>query len=325
MGIGRMGRGLGLRAVLLAAACWAGAAAAGEREVLEEARAFADPDRSAWHAPAPRALRIVLWRPATGAAEGPLPLVMLSHGATGRAAHMAWLGRELAAHGYLAAAVEHSGSVEEERGSQPLSLADFYFWERPRDLSVALDRLLADPQLGPRIDPRRIGAAGFSLGATSVLLLAGPRLDRERLQRDPNPPALYADLMARHEALGGRDPVVNASMDRAESSHRDPRVRAIFGLAPAVGHGFNADTLAQVAVPVHLVVGDADPVTPAAANAGYFAGHIPGAGYTVLPGERGHYLGPGDEALREAEMAEVAALALAFFDRTLSPAATAER
>ena len=42
-------------------------------------------------------------------------------------------------------------------------------------------------------------------------------------------------------------------------------------------------------------------------------------------GERGHYLGPGDEALREAEMAEVAALALAFFDRTLSPAATAER
>ena len=46
-------------------------------------------------------------------------------------------------------------------------------WERAVDLSKVLDGMLADPEFGPRIDPHRVGAAGFSYGGYTVLELAG--------------------------------------------------------------------------------------------------------------------------------------------------------
>jgi len=55
-------------------------------------------------------------------------------------------------------------------------------WERPQDLSIMVDRLLDDPIFGPRIDLRRVGAAGFSIGGYTALALAGGMLDLHALQ-----------------------------------------------------------------------------------------------------------------------------------------------
>ena len=86
------------------------------------------------------------------------PLILLSHGIGGSSAMMAWFGAALASHGYIAAAVNHPGN----NALEDYTLPGAVFWgQRAHDLSALLDLLLADATFGPRIDPKRVGAAGF--------------------------------------------------------------------------------------------------------------------------------------------------------------------
>jgi predicted dienelactone hydrolase len=56
---------------------------------------------------------------------------------------------------------------------EPYTVQGFtLWWERAKDLSTVLDDVLADPDFGPHIDRRRIGAAGFSLGGYTVIEFA---------------------------------------------------------------------------------------------------------------------------------------------------------
>jgi len=85
-----------------------------------------------------------------------------------------WLASFLAAQGYVLAGVNHHGNTALESYTvQGFVCA----WERAMDLTAVLDQLLQDPFFASRIDPRRIGAAGFSLGGYTVLALAGGRID----------------------------------------------------------------------------------------------------------------------------------------------------
>jgi predicted dienelactone hydrolase len=115
------------------------------------------------------------------------------------------------------------------------------WWERARDLSTIIDFVLRDPALSPAIDPRRIGAIGFSLGGYTVFEIAGARTDPGLLQQycrsadadgcgDPPefPNARWADLQKTSASL-------QAATKRAGDSYRDARVRAGFAIAPALG------------------------------------------------------------------------------------------
>jgi predicted dienelactone hydrolase len=98
------------------------------------------------------------------------PLIMLSHGTGGTVQSMAWFATALAAHGYIVAGVNHPGNT----AMAPYTVQGFMlWWLRAKDISVALDDLLADDEFGPRIDLQRMGAAGFSLGGYTVIELAG--------------------------------------------------------------------------------------------------------------------------------------------------------
>jgi predicted dienelactone hydrolase len=98
------------------------------------------------------------------------PLILLSHGTGGSALMMAWLGTVLAAHGYIAPAVNHPGN----NALEPYTIQGFTLgWERAVDLSKVLDGMLADREFGSRIDARRVGAAGFSFGGYAMIELAG--------------------------------------------------------------------------------------------------------------------------------------------------------
>ncbi len=97
-------------------------------------------------------------------------LILISHGTGGQALQLAWLAGPLAAHGFIVAGVNHPGN----NATAPYTAAGFgLWWERARDMSTVLNRMLADPVFGPRIDSSRIGAAGFSLGGYTVIELAG--------------------------------------------------------------------------------------------------------------------------------------------------------
>jgi predicted dienelactone hydrolase len=222
------------------------------------------------------------------------PLILLSHGIGGSSSMMAWLGSALASHGFVAAAVNHPGNNALEDYTIPGAV----FWgQRAHDLSALLDLLLADSTFGPRIDPKRVGAAGFSLGGLTVIELAGGIAEFSRYQdfcKSPKADGMctdtieYPGLLAKVTALAKTEPAIQAAFAENSKSHRDPRIRAIFAMAPALGPAFAPDSLAKISIPTQIVAGAVDTTVPPDSSAKFFAAHIPGAQLTIYQAV-GHY------------------------------------
>ena len=221
------------------------------------------------------------------------PLIVLSHGTGGSADTMEWLGSALAAAGYIVAGVDHPGNSAVE----PQTWDGFtLWWERATDISQMLDALLVDPVIGPHIDAGRIGAAGFSLGGYTVLELAGARTNLPAFLafcRSPqadsvcHPPEMERVMDKPGE---GTPPSAEraASLARSGKSYRDPRIRAVFAIAPAVGQAFDQQSFAGVTVPISLLGGDADVHVSPGTNLRHIADLYPAAKVTMMPGA-GHY------------------------------------
>jgi predicted dienelactone hydrolase len=289
-------------------------------------RYFTDENRKNWQGTAARPLTTAIWYPAeaTGTKEetifgGPpekevfapvtvasgaepsraarkYPLIIMSHGTGGSAVMMMWLGYYLASRGYIVAAVNHHGNTAAEQQRAPQGF--LLYWERAKDLTSVLDKLLADPVFGARIDRSRIGAAGFSLGGYTVISIAGGVFSSQQYetfchspQRDftCEPQHEFPDAPRLFEELRRTDPLVQESLRHASDSYRDKRIKRIFAIAPALGSGFTASGLSKVKIPVRIIIGQADKITPLTTNAQRYANLIKGARLTVLPGEIGHY------------------------------------
>ena len=270
---------------------------------------------------------------------GKFPVVMLSHGTGGSAMQMAWLGTVLARNGYIAVAVNHPGN----NALEAYTAEGFVlWWERATDLSDALDGLLRDQTFGPHVDIARAGAVGFSIGGYTVLELAGARTDQERfLAACENDPKLDKCRVPEMKDMGDPEQMLAAvrassaeSMARNGASYRDPRIRAVFAIAPAVGQAFDPDGFREVTIPVAMVAGAADPVAPVATNAARFKKLMPKAQLTVLPGGIAHYTfldtctEAGKETMkvfcsdaegvdRDRVHAEVSGMAVEFFNKNL--------
>ncbi|MGF6651961.1 putative dienelactone hydrolase [Paraburkholderia youngii] len=230
-------------------------------------------------------------------AQPKYPLLLLSHGTGGSADSLDWLAASLAAQGYIVAGVNHPGN----NALEPRTRDGFIlWWERATDLSEVLDGVLADPRFGPRIDTTRIGALGFSLGGYTVLEVAGARTDRaafERFCTSPEADAICSPPEAASLAhapdapaltVDGLSAETNASRARSGDSYRDPRVKAAFAIAPALGEAFNSSSFKEVTIPVALLAGEADTTAPVNTNIHRIAGFMPQATVTMVPGAS-HY------------------------------------
>lgn len=272
------------------------------------------------------------------AGMGRHPLVLLSHGFGGSARQMTWLGAALARHGYVAVAVDHPGANSIDGVSDAGAYAP---WAQATDLRAALDFVLDQPELARHIDRDRIGAAGFALGGYVSLLTVGARSDFrhfadfcEGADRDAmcdkhlEYPLDYhrrAEVLARPGLEG---------LAAAESFNLgDPRIKAVFLIAPAFVKALDPASLSRIRAPVGIVLGAADPIAPPATNGDLAARLIPGANVSVLPGV-GHYdflseCGPGGfkvvaplcvdgaGATRAQTHAVTEAAGVAFFDTAL--------
>lgn len=231
-------------------------------------------------------------RDAPVAPGGPRPLVMLSHGSGGGRGDQAWLARRLAEAGFLVAAVEHPGNRLGDDSPDGVVTV----WRRPPVVTFVLDRLLQDPDLGPRIDAARIGAAGHSSGGYTVIALAGAIYDFARMGAYCAGPDAGSDC----SLADGLDIAAIGDLADAGRSFRDDRIRAAFAMAPAVGRGFSAEALGAVEIPVHVVGSTDDELTPFDQNAARYAQLLPNAELTVVqPGGHFVYLSSCNDLGRE--------------------------
>ena len=211
---------------------------------------------------------------------------------------LGWLGAALASHGYIAAAVNHPGN----NALEPYTAAGFsLWWERARDLSEVIDKMLPDGEFGAHIDSSRIGAAGFSLGGYTMIEIAGGISDRAAFEEFCKSPAADAicqsppefpqlvDYFKRLDETAKGDAEIASSISKEKESHRDARVRAVFAIAPALGPAFRPAELKKIAIPVQIVAGIDDDNVPIASSAKYFAANIPGSKLVLLQGGVQHY------------------------------------
>lgn len=217
------------------------------------------------------------------------PLIILSHGTGGASTHLAWLAEHLASNGYIVAAVDHHGNTAMEDKYYPHGF--LLWWERPKDLTFLLDKLLLDTKFSSSIDKEIIGAAGFSLGGYSVLALAGAIVSLEKLEsyckKNPHtvdcnvPPEAPFDL-AEINQLWKMDPFFLKAEAEHKLLYEDKRVKAVFAIAPAIGPAITVESLSKIAIPTKIVVGKLDVIAPAETNGGFLAANIPSSQIILL-------------------------------------------
>jgi dienelactone hydrolase len=110
--------------------------------------------------------------------EGRFPLVVFSHGFGGHRRQSTFLCTHLASHGYVVAAMDHTGNTVLDilqmtlamrsgvEVPEPLGILDAMIAARPRDASFVIDRVLdgSAGDVATLVDADRIGMAGHSFG-----------------------------------------------------------------------------------------------------------------------------------------------------------------
>ena len=132
-----------------------------------------------------------------------IPLVVFSHGIGGSREGYTYIGKYLAANGMAVLHLQHAGSDRSIWFGNPLGMVsrlqtaakDTEAIDRAKDVSFALDQLLADPTLGAQLDASRIAAAGHSYGANTTLLVSGARVQRDGRTLDYTDPRIKASVI----------------------------------------------------------------------------------------------------------------------------------
>jgi predicted dienelactone hydrolase len=191
-----------------------------------------------------------------------IPVIAISHGVAEDRNTFAYLAQHLASHGFAVISVEHVGGDANRfkryfSGLAPAPAAT-EFLQRPRDISFALDELqrqsVADPRLG-QLNLRQVGAIGHSVGGYTVLALAGAQIDFDRVNQDCTPNrSLNLSLLLQCRAK---------ELPAKRYALQDPRIKAIFAINPLDSTIFGQRGMSQVRVPVFMMGGSDDIITPA--------------------------------------------------------------
>lgn len=289
---------------------------------------FADPTRVNWTGTGPRPIAWSAWYPCIDdndtprrsvkgffdlgpvvpdarVAPGPWPVILLSHGTGGSAESLGWLGHDLASRGTVVLGAQHHGNT----GIEPYHPAGFLcWWERAADLLLLLDDHAETGVFADQLDLDRISAVGFSLGAHSVLTLAGAvtRMDAFFDFAEAHPdfakgPPEFPDLAALIPELHEQSEPFRQSWARQGEAHLDPRLDAVAAIAsPPPVRALTRASLRGIDQPVTLLTGEADRQAPAALATTWLQEQNPDFRHSSMGKDVGHYsfLGvPRDKSL----------------------------
>ncbi len=207
--------------------------------------------------------------------QKPYPLITMSHGHRGDRRDRSWLSERLVKAGFIVVSVEHFGNSYTTFDP----LITLKYWERARDVSFALDQILQEPFFQSKIDLKRIGFVGYSLGGMTGLALAGSTVED------------LGDVLAAHkDALADFPPELLSQVNFSEATccQHDPRIGAVFLIAPA-NFVYKPDALKKIQVPVGLVSAINDEVLPHHMHAYPIIQHVIPVKLKVLRKEISHF------------------------------------
>jgi predicted dienelactone hydrolase len=195
--------------------------------------------------------------------SGKTPVVVFSHGLGDSPEVYRREAEHLASYGFFVAVPQHPGSdslqqAEFRRGTTNDIYQIDEFIERPTDITYLLDELESRnaTEYEGRLDLENVGMGGHSFGGYTALALAGATIDFENLIEDCNQKFkdLNISLLLQCDAL---------ELPKQDYSFRDSRITSVAAKNPITSSVFGADGLADAEVPVMLLAGSLDPVTPA--------------------------------------------------------------
>nr|WP_086939121.1 alpha/beta fold hydrolase [Thaumasiovibrio occultus] len=223
------------------------------------------------------------------------PLVLLSHGYRGNWKNLSWLAHRLAQRGYIAAAVEHPGTTTFDQNAAQAA----QWWQRPRDVSRALDYLLASNSWSAHIDSDNISAIGHSLGGWTIMQLAGATLDQASFNAhcevNPNPrtcglrnelglnlhPTLPTELSLTALPSTALSSIERSSVETASNAplitpRADERISRFVSLDLGLARSFSVDSLNAIHQPILILAAGIDiGDLPQQEESGYLAEHLP--------------------------------------------------
>ncbi|MBD2463640.1 alpha/beta hydrolase [Oscillatoria sp. FACHB-1407] len=196
-----------------------------------------------------------------GCLHGSIPVVIQSHGLASSPEDLAEYALHLASYGYFVAAPQHKGSdIDHARemlaGRSPHVFAPSDFVHRPQDVSILLDELerCNQTQFEGRLNLKAVGVLGYSFGSYTAFALGGAEIDFEKLASACDRiQHLNTSLLLQCQAL---------ELPRSSYSLRDPRIQAILAMEPLGSELFGSQGIRQIQVPVLLIAGSHDLVTP---------------------------------------------------------------
>jgi predicted dienelactone hydrolase len=179
---------------------------------------------------------------------GKFPMVMVSHGQAGSRYMMTYLTEHLASRGYVVAALDHTGSTYDDisQAAYISSLVD-----RPLDVLFAIDAVAKT--IG-NADNSNVALLGYSYGGYTMLNAAGIGLDKANLEAyckssNNEGPCFALPFFDGLTAVRGSGVV-----------KPDPRVKAVFAMAPYGIPWLSAKQLEANTVPLFVACGEADDI-----------------------------------------------------------------
>lgn len=215
--------------------------------------------------PADKPLDLRIWYPSDAATPNVvkganLPLIVISHGASGGKELHEDTAQVLADAGFVVVAITHTGDNYRDQSYVRLNRN---LSERPRHVISTVDYMLTSWRSHQQIDRERIGMFGFSAGGFTALVIAGGQPDMTRgadhCRQKPN--AWDCEYLRKH----GVDIRTRQSQPAPVWLH-DSRIKAAVIAAPAVGYAFEPDRLAAVRIPIQLWGGEHDRVVDDSAD-----------------------------------------------------------
>jgi predicted dienelactone hydrolase len=206
-----------------------------------------------------RTFPVELYLPTTRRNQS-VPLIVISHGLGGDLTTYVYFAQHLASHGFAVAVPEHPGSSGSQIKALLNGLANDVtppeeLIDRPLDIKFLLNYLAKN--YGKKIDTNNVGMIGQSFGAYTTLALAGAKLNWSNLRQN----CLNSDdswnLSLLIQCLALKIPNTNTSVQL-----QDERIKAAIVINPLVSSIFGKKNLSKIGIPIMIVSGTADPVTP---------------------------------------------------------------